>query len=97
MPLTIRQETEYLGSDRWKWAVWVDGAPEELDRMMYILHRTFIRPVREVSDRNTNFRLEAKSWGVFTLLAKAKFKDGREETLTHDLELLYPDGTPTTA
>lgn len=97
MSLSIRQEQRYLGHDRWKWSVWLDGPGTELDQIahvMYILDPTFHDPVREVADRNTNFRLNSSGWGTFTIRAKAVFKDGRERALRHDLELHYPDGTP---
>jgi len=100
MALTIQQEASYAGSDRWKWSVWVDGPADELDsldRVTYILHPTFHQPVREVTDRGTKFRLDTSGWGTFTIHAKAQFKDGHETVLKHELELQYPDGTPTTA
>ena|SRR5438552_11034468 len=100
MPLVIKQDATYVGGDRWKWSVWLDGAAAELDsvaHVTYVLHPTFLNPVREVNDRSTNFRLETSGWGTFRIHAKAKYKDGREVPLQHDLVLLYPDGTPTTA
>lgn len=100
MPLSIKQHSTYAGHDRWEWSVWLDGSPDELDsidHVMYVLHPTFHNPVREVTDRATNFRLDTSGWGTFTIRAKAIYKNGREETLQHDLVLAYPDGTPTTA
>jgi transcription initiation factor IIF auxiliary subunit len=98
--LSIQQAQEYMGNDRWRWSVWLDGEPQDLDlvdHVVYILHPTFHHPVREVCDRSTNFRLETSSWGAFTIHAKAMLRDGREVTLDHDLVLVYPDGTPTAA
>lgn len=100
MPLTIQQDQEYVGHDRWRWSIWLAGTSEELDRIdhvVYILHPTFHDPVREVSDRPSNFRLNATGWGTFTIRGKAVFKDGQVQPLQHDLELHYPDGTPTPA
>jgi transcription initiation factor IIF auxiliary subunit len=100
MALSIRQDEQYTGRDRWRWSVWLDGPPEELDdvdHVMYILDPTFNEPVREVDDRSTNFRIDARSWGIFTLHAKVFHKNGEESVLHHDLVLTYPDGTPTTA
>lgn len=100
MPLEIRQGQNYLGNDRWRWSVWIEGAPDELDRISqvtYILHSTFHNPVREIRDRKTNFRLETSGWGTFTIHAKVLHKDRSETALHHDLVLLYPDGTPTAA
>jgi transcription initiation factor IIF auxiliary subunit len=100
MALSIRQDTRYLGHDRWQWSVWLDGSSEELDQIdhiMYILDRTFHDPVREVSSRGDNFRLEGSTWGAFTLYAKAVYKDGHEISLQHDLALPHAEGTPTLA
>jgi len=100
MPVALTQDAKYAGNDRWEWAVWLDGPPGELDkieRVQYVLHPTFLKPVREVADRSTNFRLETSGWGTFRIHAKAIYKDGRQVPLHHDLVLLYPDGTPTTA
>ena len=100
MPVAITQESKYVGDDRWRWSVWLEGPSGELDaidHVTYILHPTFHNPVREVRDRSTKFRLETSGWGTFTLRAKAFYRDGREEPLQHDLVLAYPDGTPTTA
>ena len=100
MALSIQQSTTYLGNDRWKWSVWLDGTSEELDKVdhvIYILHPTFHDPVRTVKDRSTGFRLDTSSWGTFRLHAKVIQHDGQETVLDHDLVLLYPDGTPTAA
>ena len=91
MALSIKQDLHYLGQDRWRWAVRLEGAPEELndiDRVTYVLDPTFHNPVREVADRETKFRLEDSTWGAFTLYAKAIHKDGLETRLQHDLVLL---------
>ena len=100
MPLSIQQTSTYTGADRWRWSVWLEGPADELDsvdHVTYILHSTFHEPVREISDRQTEFRLDTSGWGTFTVHAKAAYKDGRETLLEHDLVLRYPDGTPTTA
>ena len=100
MALSINQHQDYLGSDRWRWSVWLDGDSGELDAVdyvTYILHPTFHNPVRRVTDRFTNFRLETSGWGTFTVRANVIYRDGHESLLEHDLVLLYPDGTPTLA
>ena len=100
MALSIQQSQEYLGNDRWRWSVWLNGPQEELDtidHVLYVLHSTFHDPVRYVSDRTTNFRLDTAGWGAFTVHAKVMHRDGRETPLAHELVLLYPDGTPTLA
>src|SRR5882762_2233761 len=100
MALSIQQDAKYVGKGRWEWAVWLEGAPDELDavdHVFYILHPTFHNPVREIHDRNTKFRLDTSGWGTFTIHANAVLKNGAETPLQHDLVLLNPDGTPTLA
>ena len=100
MGLSIRQDAHYVGHDYWKWSVCLEGAPEELEdvnRVVYILDPTFHNPVREVEDRSTKFRLDTAGWGTFTIRAIAEHRDGGRTSLTHDLVLTYPDGTPTAA
>jgi len=100
MALSVQQGVDYLGKDRWRWSVWLEGTPEELDdidRVTYVLDPTFHNPVREVADRQTKFRLEDSTWGAFTLYAKAVHKNGIETRLQHDLVLLYPSGEPAVA
>lgn len=100
MSLLIRQEFKYQGDDWWRWSVWIDGPPEALDRVdhvVYTLHPTFPDPVRTIDDRTSSFRLSAIGWGTFKIRARVQFKDQSVAKLSHDLELLYPDGTATTA
>ncbi len=89
--LKIRQDQQYVSDDWWKWSIWVDGPQPDLDeieKVVYLLHSTFPNPVRTVTDRDSNFRLETAGWGTFTIRAKVHFKDGRTESLAHELELL---------
>ena len=98
MALKIQQDFEYRGNDWWKWWIWIDGPPEELDaidHVVYTLHRTFPNPIRKTNDRPSGFRLETSGWGVFRIYATLVSKDGRETELCHDLRLEYPDGTLT--
>ena len=100
MALQLKQDFQYIGEDYWKWSVWVDGPVAELDqivRVIYTLHPTFPHPVRTISDRPSQFRLETAGWGTFTIYATAVHQDGRESALMHELELRYPDGRATTA
>jgi len=107
--LSLEQGEEFLGDrsdaaggtegiDWWRWWVFVTGAPEELDNIdhvTYVLHPTFQNPVRKVTDRSSNFRLESVGWGGFRINAKVALKDGTVIPLSHDLNLHYPDGTVT--
>jgi transcription initiation factor IIF auxiliary subunit len=100
MDIKIAQGFHYVGNDYWKWWIWIDGpehALNQIERVTYTLHPTFPNPVRTVSDRSTNFRLETAGWGVFRIHAKVFAKDGKQARLEHDLVLEYPDGTQTTA
>lgn len=100
MSLRIAQDEKYSDEDWWNWSVWIEGEPEELDAINYVqytLHHTFPKPVRRVSDRTTQFRLQTGGWGTFTIYAKAVRKDGVEIALQHELQLHYPDGNVTLA
>jgi transcription initiation factor IIF auxiliary subunit len=98
--LTIHQWQKYDGEDWWKWAVWIEGLNEALDRIDYvewILHPSFPKPIRKKRDRASKFRLETGGWGVFQIRARVQLKNGLEIKLRHQLELHYPDGTHATA
>lgn len=100
MALTIKQDFEYQGDDRWKWWIWIEGSNEELDRIdrvIYILHPTFANPVRTVTNRTSKFLLRTAGWGTFLIRAKVIDKDGKETLLKHYLELKYPHSTSMTA
>jgi transcription initiation factor IIF auxiliary subunit len=97
--LKIKQNSEYVSEDWWRWSVELEGPKDELDAVecvVYRLHPTFPKPVRRVLDRATNFRLETAGWGGFTIYATVRFTDGREVSLEHELELYYPDNTKNT-
>jgi transcription initiation factor IIF auxiliary subunit len=93
------QSQSYRGDNYWDWAVWLDGQSDELDEIAFVeytLHPTFPKPVRRIVERDTNFKLTTSGWGEFTIYLRVVFKDKREESLSHHLELVYPDtGTRT--
>lgn len=94
MSLVLAQDYEYLSNQTWRWWVWLEGDPEELDQVTsveYHLHPTFPNPVRKVKDRESNFRLQSQGWGIFNLKALVELHDGSSEQLSHMLELRYPD------
>lgn len=98
--MRIKQSEKYEGDDWWTWAVWIDGSEQELDQITtvtYTLHPTFREPVRKVTDRGSKFRLETEGWGVFTLYARVKLKNGTARQLKHALKLNYPGGKQTSA
>lgn len=94
--LKIQQWQEFDGDNWWKWAVWVEGSDQELDKIDYvewILHPTFKDPIRKVRNRTENFRLQTGGWGVFPIVARLHKKDGTTGNLQHRLRLFLPDGS----
>ena len=85
------KEVELRKGSRWfRWKVFVDGPPEELEsieQVKYTLHPTFPKPVQVRKAKGSKFALETSGWGEFTVRAAIRFKDGHSETLTHWLDL----------
>jgi transcription initiation factor IIF auxiliary subunit len=99
-PLNIVQSFHYEGDDWWKWSVWIEGPSADLDSIdsvTYILHPTFSKPMRVITDRAANFRLDSEGWGTFVIRADIAMKSGEKTTLSHELRLEYPDGSATLA
>jgi len=93
MSFEMNQKTSYKGNDWWKWSVWVEAPPRELDTIkavIYVLHPTFRNRKRRVEDRATKFRLDSSGWGGFTIRIQIELKDGSRQRLTHELVLNYP-------
>jgi hypothetical protein len=94
MSLRIEQEASYIGDDRWKWAVWIEGPRElfdQIETVLWHLHHTFPDPQRWVSNSSNKFRLEASGWGEFEIHATAYNERGQPAKLHHWLRLEYPD------
>ncbi len=88
MAIEIKQSSKRIAPRRWRWAVWLDGDPQELatvEQVVYYLHPTFRNPVRKITTASNNFRLSASGWGVFTLGIEIHQKGGTVETREHDL------------
>ena len=97
---TIQQWEKYEGEDWWKWAVWIEGPDEALDRIDFVewtLHPSFPQPVRKCKERASKFRIETGGWGGFPIVARVQLKDGQQTKLLHHLKLHYSDGTQTHA
>ncbi|MGZ8537100.1 MAG: pYEATS domain-containing protein [Flavisolibacter sp.] len=91
----IEQNSIYAGDDWWNWEIWIEGADSDLDSIDYVvytLHSTFVKPVRQVSDRKSKFILKEEGWGTFTIYCKLFLKNNSTIQLQHDLILLYPGG-----
>jgi transcription initiation factor IIF auxiliary subunit len=98
--LHLEQGYQYRGNDYWDWWIWLEGSEAELrevQKVVYTLHRTFPNPVRSIEDRDSKFMLKTAGWGVFRVYAQVHKIDGTGIKLQHDLQLEYPDGTPTQA
>jgi len=93
MALKIAQSDEWVQERRWRWEVWLEGTPAELDEIVevkYLLHPTFKEPVRVIRDRKSAFRLRSAGWGEFTVRAEVTRKNGKVQTLRHNLKLHLP-------
>src|SRR5437764_34225 len=93
MALSLTQGSTYQGDDYWRWWVSLAGTKEELDgveHVVYTLDPTFPDPVRPISDRDQNFKLETAGWGNFRLYASVVYKGGSTQLLHLDLDLKYP-------
>ena len=96
--LKIAQSQHYEGEDWWSWSVWLDAPAATLanvKEVVWRLHPTFPEPVRTETDRDNKFRLDTSGWGTFRVRADVVMNNGDVKHLHHDLDLLYPDGTPT--
>jgi transcription initiation factor IIF auxiliary subunit len=90
----IIQTQKYEGNQWWQWALWIQGSPEDLElveSVTYTLHPTFPQPVRTVTDRGSNFRLQCAGWGVFTIPIAVRLRNGKTVELEHELQFTFPD------
>lgn len=91
--INMKQSSEYMGNNWWKWSVWIDGPPavlNDIQSVTYKLHSTFDNNVREQTNANEKFRLSSEGWGEFTIHAEIKPKSGPRITKRHWLTLAYP-------
>jgi transcription initiation factor IIF auxiliary subunit len=94
MNFVVVQTQSYQGNQWWKWAVWIQGSEQDLDRIAsvtYRLHPTFPKPIRTVTDRARNFRLQCEGWGVFTIPIEVRLKNGHKIKLEHELQFSIPE------
>ncbi len=90
VPIRIKDVSYPLGEGRWRWSVWLEGPPKDLNKIKfarYTLHPTFRNPVRIVRNRATGFRLDSSGWGSFTIGVETVFKDGTSQNRSHKLLL----------
>ena len=76
--------------DQYQWKVFVNDENSVLDSIesvTYLLHPTFINPLRIVKDRENKFELGSIGWGEFDIEITIKFKNGNETVQTYPLDL----------
>ena len=98
--MKIAQRQHYAGDDWWEWSVWIDATRKELDGIESVtwhLHPTFVPRDVRIQDRRSKFAFETAGWGTFEIRATVLLKDQKKRTLSHELELTYPDGSPAQA
>ncbi|MCU0359745.1 MAG: hypothetical protein MUF75_03345 [Bacteroidia bacterium] len=100
MPLRIRNNWNYVGEDQWDWEAFIDdsgsGELNNIAYVEYVLHPTFIHPIRKIENRKNKFMLETNGWGTFKLKAFVYKKDGSKIKLEHEIELKYDPKKGTT-
>lgn len=93
MPLRIRNKWNYKGEDWWEWEAFIDddgsGELNDIEYVEYVLHPTFLDPIRTITDKKSKFLLETSGWGTFNLKAFVYKKDGEKIKLQHEIELEY--------
>ena len=80
--ISFKSKSEYVGQGRFDWEVHVEGDDLALDNIKFVrykLHKTFPNRIRDIYDRNNNFRLETAGWGEFTIRIIVNLKDGKKE------------------
>ena len=93
MNLRLRNAWKYTGDDLWDWRVFLeDDGTGDLDQVAwveYLLHPTFPQPRRIRKDRENQFSLTTRGWGVFLIRAFVHTHDGEKVKLEHELHLSY--------
>ena len=91
--IDMKQSSEYMGNNWWKWSVWVDAPANvlnDIESVTYKLHSTFADNVRQQTNAAEKFRLSSEGWGEFTIHADIKPRTGHKITKRHWLTLEYP-------
>lgn len=100
MPLKLKNRWNYKGDDRWRWEAFLDdegsGELGEVESVEYVLHPTFVNPIRRIVDPEGGFALKTEGWGEFNLKAFAQLKDGTKKTLSHSVRLEHDPPTGVT-
>ena len=90
LTLRLLNDSAPIDEGRWKWSVWLEGPDAELDQVKevrYMLHPTFPKPIRVITDRASKFKLESSGWGEFSIAAQLVLANGKTESLERWLRL----------
>lgn len=77
-------------SAQYQWRVFVDADHITLDKIesvTYLLHPTFVNPLRIIENKEHKFELISIGWGEFNIQITIKFKDGTEKEQKYYLKL----------
>jgi len=77
-------------TDQYQWRVFVKDTESVLDsieRVTYLLHPTFVNPLRVIKDRENKFELVSIGWGEFEIEITIKFKEGNETKQVYSVDL----------
>src|SRR5215217_5893284 len=89
----VKQEANFREPNTWQWGVWIEGTKKDLNaikKVVYLLDPSFSDNPREVTDRQTNFRLEEESSRGFTIAIQVELKTGKKIRMQHELVLDRP-------
>lgn len=94
--MKLRNRWNYRGEDRWDWEAFIDdegkGDLSDVEYVEYVLHPTFLNPIRRIADPAGGFILRTNGWGTFELSAFVHRKNGTIKKLTHNLKLSRDPG-----
>jgi transcription initiation factor IIF auxiliary subunit len=100
--LSAKNTARYQGEGQWEWTVFLEGPEADLDRIRtveYLLHPTFEPRRVQSSERHAPggpFAITRAGWGSFVIPITVTFKDGSQQSLSHEL-VLTPDQAESTA
>ena len=94
MKLQLQNSWREKDDDRWNWSAYLTGPDvDKVDYVEYVLHPTFVDPVRKVKAGAQNgFKMETEGWGSFELKAIVHLKNGENQFLTHEIKLERGEG-----
>lgn len=79
--------------DYYDWEVYVDEDTETLDNIdhiVYFLHKTFPNPVRTIDDKENGFAIKSRGWGEFEIGIQVFSKEDQHQQQSYRLDLSKP-------